>query len=67
METGRAMIERGEIIGSQTGGYQVKSMDRYGIVTPPIEPIHDTMTFSVGDMVYYFAFPDGTGRIICGI
>lgn len=61
----RGGIERGEIAEVSGNGYIVKSLDRDGITTPPLEALHEE-TYSVGDKVYYFYFRDGTGRIICG-
>lgn len=61
MEAG-AVIERGRIV-STDGGYTVASLDREGIVSPPILSI-DAKTYSTGDMVYFFLFNDGNGKII---
>lgn len=59
-------IERGYILDvAADGAYTVASYDRYGIETPPIKPI-DSSTYAKGDMVYFFLFPDGTGKILCG-
>lgn len=59
-------IERGYILDAAAdGGYYVASYDREGIETPPIKPINDN-TYAKGDLVYFFLFPDGTGKIICG-
>lgn len=59
-------IERGYILDvTVDGGYYVASYDREGIETPPIKPINDN-TYAKGDLVYFFLFPDGTGKIICG-
>lgn len=59
-------IERGYILDvTADGGYYVASYDREGIETPPIKPINDN-TYAKGDLVYFFLFPDGTGKIICG-
>ena len=60
-----ASIERGYIADVAAEGYFVASYDRAGIETPPIQPI-DNKTYAKGDMVYFFLFPDGTGKIICG-
>lgn len=38
--------------------------DGDGHITISTEP---AAGYAVGDMVYYFVFPDGTGKIICGI
>ena len=64
MEKG-AMIERGFIASVETDGYCVASWDRAGIQTPPIQPINSN-TYTTGDLVYFFLFPDGTGKILCG-
>ena len=61
-----AMIERGRIVESSPEGYSVESLDRQGISSPPIIAISDT-EYTVGDMVYFFLFVDGTGRILCGM
>lgn len=58
-------IERGQIQRVSDDGYIVSSLDREGIVTPNITAINDN-TYSEGDKVYFFIFPDGTGKIICG-
>lgn len=58
-------IERGYILDvAANGGYYVASYDREGIETPPIKPISDSI-YAKGDLVYFFLFPDGTGKIIC--
>lgn len=57
-------IERGQIIAATEDGYAVASLDRDGIESPPITGIDNT-TYTVGDMVYFFLFRDGTGKIIC--
>ena len=74
-----AFIERGKIKAVEAEGYIVASLDREGIETPPIQCIHrevyDHLTryveesipekkYTVGDTVYFFLFPDGTGKII---
>lgn len=61
-----AVIERGRIVGSSPEGYSVESLDRQGIVSPPIIAISDA-EYTVGDMVVFFLFGDGTGRILCGM
>lgn len=63
-ETYGAVVERGTISAITADGYEVKSMDRNGIVAPNITGIHDE-AYSVGDRVYFFLFRDGTGRILC--
>ena len=64
MEKG-AFIERGKILTATEAGYSVKSLDRDGIISPPIQTIDDS-TYTVDDMVYFFLFRDGTGKILCG-
>lgn len=59
-------IERGYILDvAADGGYYVASYDRAGIETPPINPIGSGI-YAKGDLVYFFLFPDGTGKILCG-
>lgn len=60
-----AVIERGKVISAGEKGYTVASLDRPGIEAPEIKAI-DGGTYTVGNAVYFFLFPDGTGRIICG-
>ena len=62
----KGIIERGEIVSVDQGKYKIASLDRDGIITPPMLPIDDK-EYAVGDKVYYFYFKDGTGRIICGL
>ena len=59
-------MERGRVESVTEDGYTIASWDRDGIVTPPIRPI-DESTYAAGDAVYFFLFPDGTGRILAGI
>lgn len=66
MERERGVIERGEVLTASGGLYELKSLDRDGITTPPMKAI-DTNTYSVGEKVFFFYFADGTGRIICGL
>ena len=56
-------IERGKIVEVTGSGYIVESLDRKGIVSPPITPI-DSNTYAVTDMVLFVLFNDGTGKII---
>lgn len=58
-------IERGTIKEAAEAGYIVESLDRKGIVSPPIQPIAET-TYTQGDMVLFVLFRDGTGKIISG-
>lgn len=66
-ETG--MVERGKVISeSKTDegwAYALESLDRDGITTPPLLPVHNRERFEVGEKAYYFFFNDGTGRVIC--
>lgn len=59
-----AIIERGRVTAATEKGYTVASLDRDGIESPPITGIDNT-TYTVDDMVYFFLFRDGTGKIIC--
>lgn len=59
-----AIIERGKILTAAAGSYTVASLDREGLESPPISAIHNE-TYTVGDMVYFFMFRDGTGKILC--
>lgn len=61
-----AVIERGTVLSVTAGGYTVASFDREGIQSPPIQAIDETV-YSVGSRVYFFLFPDGTGKILCGM
>lgn len=61
-----AYIERGEITEKVGNGYIVRSYTRFDILTQKIYSINDN-AYSVGDMVYYFMFPDGNGMIISAI
>ncbi len=63
MEYG-ATIERGEVAAIANDGYQIKSLDRKGIVTPAI-PAAGEEEYDVGDIVCFFLFRDGTGKILC--
>ncbi len=58
-------IERGKVKEISDSGYVVESLDRKGIVSPPIEPITET-TYAQNDMVLFVLFSDGTGKIISG-
>ena len=60
----KGIIERGKVIAAGGGLYTIKSLDREGITMPPMKSV-DERAYSVGDMVYYFYFADGSGRIIC--
>lgn len=63
MEQGR--VERGKILAKSGSGYTVASLDRAGIEIPDMKPIDDTKTYTIQEMVYFFVFNDGTGKIIC--
>lgn len=65
MEHRYGTIERGKILSASNGEYTIASLDRDGITTPPLKPVNTSATFSAGDMVYFFYFKDGTGRILC--
>ena len=66
MDTAQVSIVRRKILGTAKEGYTVASIDRDGIVTRPIRPIN-TEEYTVGDIVYFFMFKDGTGGILCEI
>ena len=59
-----APIERGKIAEVLTGGYKVDNLDRTGLTSREITGIDNT-AYTVGDIVYFFMFRDGTGKIIC--
>lgn len=70
-----AKIERGTLKKLASDGWIVASMDRKGIETQPMQPMEilkltgtveglSKTVYQVGDRVYYFVFPDGTGQII---
>ena len=61
-----APIERGKITSATDDGYTVESFDRKGIVSPAIDGV-DESVYAVGDIVYFFLFPDGTGKIMCKV
>lgn len=61
-----ACIERGKILTATVEGYTVASLDREGIESLPISAIHED-NYTVGDMVYFFLFRDGTGKILCRV
>ena len=63
MEKG-AMIERGCVQTAEAGLYTVASFDRDGIVTPPIAAA-DGESYQADDIVCFFLFRDGTGKILC--
>jgi len=59
-----AVIERGKITSISSEGYIVESFDREGIVSPAINGVNDR-EYAIGDIVYFFLFADGTGKIVC--
>ena len=61
---GTASIERGTVIGVSGDEYVVESLDRDGIVAPAVNAIDETV-YAVSDVVCFFLFHDGTGKIIC--
>lgn len=61
-----ATLERGVIAEVTEAGYAVASLDRSGIISPPIKA-RDNADYAVGDRVYFFLYPDGTGIILCGL
>ena len=61
-----AAIERGVILSASQDLYTVKSLDRDGIESPPIGAA-DSTTYQQDDRVYFFLFPDGTGKILCAM
>ena len=63
MENG-AVIERGIVLTAEAGLYTVASFDRDGIVTPPIAAANDD-NYQADDIVCFFLFRDGTGKILC--
>ena len=63
MENTLGCIERGRVIQVTDAGYVVESLDRKGIVTPPLSPFTDS-TYAANDMVLFVLFRDGTGKII---
>ena len=57
-------IERGRVAEATAAGYIVESLDRKGIVSPPITPAGES-EYAQGDLVLFVLFRDGTGKIIC--
>ena len=62
MEQGN--IERGKILAKTDSGYTVASLDRPGIEISGLQPTDNTHTYTSGQLVYFFAFKDGTGKIL---
>lgn len=65
MESALGVIERGRVKEVTDAGYVVESLDRKGIVSPPLSPIIDG-TYAEDDMVLFVLFRDGTGKILSG-
>ena len=61
-----AVIERGIVAETAAGGWRVKNLDRPGLTSRVIAGIDNT-AYAVNDMVYFFMFRDGTGKIICKV
>lgn len=61
-----AVIERGIVTAADESGYHIASFDREGIVSPALADLSGE-SYAVGDKVYFFLFPDGTGKILCGM
>ena len=59
-----ALVERGRIAQIANDGYRVENLDRRGLTSRVITGADDT-EYDVDDMVYFFMFRDGTGKIIC--
>ena len=57
-----AVIERGIVAGIETEGYVIRSVDREGVVTPPLRALNGT--YAVRDRVFFFMFNDGDGAVI---
>lgn len=60
-----AVIERGVISEVKNGKYKIRSVTRYGIITPFMSAIAGI--YDVGDVVYYFMFDDGKGMILAAV
>lgn len=58
-----ARIERGAVEQAADGRYVVRSYDREGVTTPPIEAHHQRL-YNAGESVYFFLTDDGDGKII---
>lgn len=59
-----AQVERGVIESEADSGYIVRSLDRPGIVSPPIKAMGG-QSYAASDRVYFCLFRDGTGMILC--
>lgn len=58
-----APVERGRVLRVSDGRAVVESVDRDGLITPPIM-ILAGLTVSDGDTVFFCAFEDGTGLVL---
>lgn len=56
-------IERGRVTEVTDAGYVVESLDRKGIVSPPIPTMSQTAHVE-DDRVLFVLFADGTGMIL---
>ena len=63
MEYG-GVIERGRAMECTAGGWIVESLDRPGIVSPPLPALSDGLC-AAGDVVLFVLFADGTGMVLC--
>lgn len=63
-ETYGAPMERGVVEKIENGKYRVSSITRDGIKSLPMRALLDGEVYSVGDIVYFFLFPDGDGMIL---
>lgn len=63
-DTYGAPLERGVIEQIENGKYRVSSITRDGIKSLPMRALSDLEVYSVGDIVYFFLFPDGDGMIL---
>ena len=59
-----APLERGKIAEVANGGYRVSNLDRPGLTSRVITGIDDT-EYTTGDLVYFYLFRDGSGKILC--
>lgn len=55
-------VERGRILREEGGLFVVASLERDGIVTPPL-PVYGGGALAAGDLAYFALFRDGTGLI----
>lgn len=58
-----AQIERGRVIRADEDGYVVESLDRPGIISPPIGSMARSAP-DAGEQVYFALFADGSGFVI---